>query len=218
MPGRAVLLPAIALAVLAVAATARGGQDGGWAVATVHPLAAAPVAGRPATIAYSLRQHGITPLRLDGTGIEIVAADGRVTRFPGRPRARAGRYAATVTFPTAGLWRWRAVSAFGVQELGRIAVAAADATGARPRLDGRELFRAKGCETCHVGAAGEASPVGAGPSLDGLADRLQGAAGLAYVRQSIRDPDAVHAAAGRMPLLEVSDAEVRALAHYLLTP
>jgi cytochrome c551/c552 len=215
----------LTLVAAAIALTATGiALAGGWAVATVHPLGTVPVAGKPTTLSLSVRQHGRTLVRVDDVALEIVARDGTSTRFPARPLRRAGTYAADVTFPAAGTYRWRAIKGwFGPQELGRIRVAAPGRMPVGSALDGRSLFLAKGCGVCHFGPDSEAQ-VSVGPALRDLAERYSGKAGLAYLRLSIRKPDAVIAGGGsggtfsdRMPLLEVSAAEADVIARYLVS-
>ena len=86
---------------------------------------------------------------------------------------------------------------------------------------GRNLFDAKGCASCH----GE-NPIG--PSLTNLKDRAaktrQGSGAEQYVRESIVAPSAFKASGGRgggpsgeMPALPVSAAELDALVAYVLT-
>ena len=86
---------------------------------------------------------------------------------------------------------------------------------------GRSLFSAKGCASCHVA-------IGAGPSLTNLKDRAAktkpGFSAEQYVRESILAPSAFKAAggsggggSGEMPTLPVSAAELNALVAYLLT-
>lgn len=87
---------------------------------------------------------------------------------------------------------------------------------------GARLFVAKGCAGCHG-----AGPVGlVGPSLAGLAEtagtRRPGLSAEAYVRESIRRPQAFSSplALGngiQMPTLEISDAELDALVAFLLS-
>lgn len=86
--------------------------------------------------------------------------------------------------------------------------------------DGSAVFTARGCSGCHAidGAGG-----GIGPDLTNLAaragDRVPGLDAEAYVRQSIRQPEAFVAPpfqGVRMPTLALSDAEMDALAAYLL--
>ena len=76
---------------------------------------------------YTIKSHGVTPVRVNDTGIAIVGSAGARTVFPGRGEGPVGHYVAGVRFPSAGSWTWEAVQGgFGVQELGSVEVAAAD--------------------------------------------------------------------------------------------
>lgn len=219
---REIVVGVIALVAAGVAAAVA--LAGGWAVTTVHPLGSRPTAGTPLRVTFTIRQHGVRPVEVADTAIEITGADGRTTRFDARPLARTGRYAADVVFPSAGTWRWRAVQGwFAPQALGTIRVSRPGAKERLPALDGRSLFRSKGCATCHAGPE-SSSFVGAGPSLFDAAERFGGTGGLAYIRQSILAPNAVIASGGvssggpvEMPRLEVTRAEADAIARYLQT-
>ena len=96
----------------------------------------------------------------------------------------------------------------------------------RPALDGRSLFAAKGCGTCHLGPDPSSSSVRAGPSLANLraqaGTRRPGLSAEAFVRQSILEPAAFlspnpgSGPAWAMPKLAVDAAEADALVRYLL--
>ena len=89
-----------------------------------------------------------------------------------------------------------------------------------PVQQGRSLFDAKGCSSCHVAMR-------VGPSLTNLKDRAartkQGYNAEQYVRESVLAPNAFKAdggsggPSGGMPTLPVSAAELDALVAYLLT-
>ena len=88
--------------------------------------------------------------------------------------------------------------------------------------DGASLFFTKGCASCHSGPDGQGR-LQIGPDLAALptnaARRVEGLDAEAYVRQSIREPQAFQVAGFttvEMPTLAVSDAELDALVHYLL--
>ncbi len=116
---------AAAAAALALLAWSPAAHAGGWAVTTLDPLSAAPQAGTTLTVGYTVLQHGVTPVAVDGTGIAIVGADGTRTVFPGRPAGPTGHYVADVRFPVAGASRWEAEQGwFGPQQLGAVPVAA----------------------------------------------------------------------------------------------
>ena len=116
---------AAAAAALALLAWSPPAHAGGWAVTTLDPLPAAPHAGTTLTVGYTVRQHGITPVALDDTGIAVVGPGGARTVFPGRPSGPTGHYVAEVRFPAAGPWQWEAEQGwFGPQKLGAVPVAA----------------------------------------------------------------------------------------------
>ena len=72
----------VTLAVLGVAAPAAAG---GWAVTTLDPLAAAPVAGEPFEVGFTIRQHGQTPITVDDAAIIVTDSTGTATRFAAEP-------------------------------------------------------------------------------------------------------------------------------------
>jgi len=76
----------------------------------------------------------------------------------------------------------------------------------------RLLLERKGCTNCHLPSALEANAVErrAAPDLANAGARLSGD----WMRRWIRDPEALHAQAD-MPRLDLDDAEVEALVHFL---
>lgn len=87
--------------------------------------------------------------------------------------------------------------------------------------NGRSVFLARGCSGCHTAAG--VNGAGIGPDLTDLAlragDRVAGLEPAAYVRQSIREPQAfvVPGYTGiTMPTLPLSNAELEAVVEYLL--
>ena len=89
--------------------------------------------------------------------------------------------------------------------------------------EGALLFQAKGCSGCHtIERVAEFASIG--PNLTHLSDvadgRVEGMSAVAYVTQSIRQPQVFTVTgfgAGVMPTFELSDAEVEALVGFLLT-
>jgi mono/diheme cytochrome c family protein len=92
--------------------------------------------------------------------------------------------------------------------------------------DGAQLFRAKGCATCHDGPDGRAGfdefpSLADAPSWAG--DRRPGLSAEQYIAQSIRDPGAFISPAWvgggpvtGMPQLGLTEAEIAAIVDYLL--
>jgi len=87
---------------------------------------------------------------------------------------------------------------------------------------GALLFAVKGCIGCHVHAALPSSRMKVGPDLSALAERagarVAGLDARAYVRQSLRDPQAFAAPGydAQMPDLRLTDEEVESLSAFLL--
>src|SRR4051794_1887060 len=91
------LLPALTLTLFAAH------DFGGWAVVTVDDPPEHAVVGRPLTLTFMVRQHGVTPrddLRptLQAVGAGSSPVDASATNEGG------GRYRATLTLPSAGTW------------------------------------------------------------------------------------------------------------------
>ena len=126
------LLTLLVLSVLLVAAAPSGrASAGGWAVTTLDALP--PVAaGDVVPVGFVIRQHGVTPVALDGdVGIEVRSATGATAYFAASPSGPVGHYVAEVTFPEAGTSTWVVHQGwFGPQDLGSIVVAA----GAAPAV------------------------------------------------------------------------------------
>jgi mono/diheme cytochrome c family protein len=109
----------------------------------------------------------------------------------------------------------------------REAVPTAGSTRATRAFDGASLFRAKGCASCHDGpdstALLEFPSLADAPSWAGT--RRAGLSAEEYLTESIREPWAFispefHPAGGptqAMPQLGLSNAEIDAIAAYLLT-
>jgi mono/diheme cytochrome c family protein len=124
--------------------------------------------------------------------------------------------------------RWAGVSAvaFGVLTLVTWNVVQSP-TAAEPNLDGAQLFRAKGCATCHTGP--DSTALGSGfPSLadapQWAADRRAGVTARDYLIESIAAPSVFTSPAYRggtgpttqMPQLQLTADEIDALVDYLL--
>ena len=185
--------------------------SGGWALVTVENPPERLVAGSPYTIEYSVRVHGRELLPgLKGTveakaGSRVVRADARALT--------AGKYSASLTVPSAGLWTITVHSGFGPAKTTMlpIPVAAAGApmvAMAEPER-GQHLFVAKGCVICHVEM--KVIPV------DVRSTRYD----EKFVKQLLLNPQAMpkrHSAGVDMPNLELKPAEISALAAYLAGP
>lgn len=183
-------------------------HSGGWAVITVDDLPGHAEAGKPVSLTYIVRQHGVEPI--DGLNGTIEATSARVTaKGTVRPTMRAGRYTASLTLPSAGEWSITIRSGFGKSDvtLLPLTVVNAGATLTRTVSDaerGEHLFVAKGCVTCHV-------QIRAGPKLDGKRfDATYISGWLANPTPMTRDPKNP-----TMPNLGLQQREIASLVAYL---
>ena len=90
---------------------------------------------------------------------------------------------------------------------------------------GALLFAAKGCVGCHIHAALPHARMQVGPNLTELAARagtqVAGLDARAYIRQSLREPDAYRAttiSSAVMPVIPMTDEQLESLTAFLLSP
>lgn len=195
---------------------------GGWAVVTVENPPARFVVGEPVPLTFTVRQHGETPL--DGLAPSIAATSGRDRlHAAARPAGRPGQYVATVTLPRPGAWVLAIDSGFGSSSRLTLlpvearASWAAVATGDRPAdlvADGRRLFVAKGCVTCHQGnVRSENRSLSVGPAL--AAAKYEDV----FLARLLADPAATlprrEGGVARMPDLGLAPGEIRSLVAFM---
>lgn len=122
------------IAFLTVMAYPSLAQAGGWALASFDELPSEFEAGTHYDLNYTILQHGRTPVDVGTSVVRITDSQGTITEFEATPTGEIGRYAVTVTFPTAGGFQWEVTQgAFASHELGMVTVtgaAAAVATSA----------------------------------------------------------------------------------------
>ena len=187
---------------------------GGWSVISVHDLPDYATAGRPVSLAFTIRQHGME--RQTGLKPAVTVQRGsEAVTVPAEAGSKAGDYRATITLATAGEWSVGINSGFGKSRLALLPIEVV-APGVTAPLSsdasrGKRLFVAKGCVTCHVhpdvtGSGNESIP--AGPPLG--------------VRKVAADTLATILAKGvdrgtgnRMPNLELKPAEIASLTTFL---
>jgi mono/diheme cytochrome c family protein len=209
----------LAVGVTLIAATP---TVGGWAVITVDELPAQFVVGQPTLLAFTVLQHGETPMPGLSPKVTLKRMDagwmgGRqsITATPGPDR---GSYQATVTPEEAGEFRitidaqWRDAK---ITLLPVVAVASAgddDGAGGNPYVHGRQLFVSKGCVTCHAkrddADVQEQHMVGIGPELTGRSFAAE------WLANQLADPTR-NMARATMPNLDLSEREIAALVSYV---
>lgn len=200
----------------ALLTTAISVNAGGWAVITLDSLPDAIEVGKPTALAYTVRQHGVTPLGgLNGT-IEAVAGQLRVTAKTAAGPG-TGRYVGTLTLPRAGNWSITIDSGFLNSRLTLIPVTAVDDSARASQAlataeRGRRLFVAKGCVTCHPNDLGTSNPsVRIGPAL------IPGKYQAAFLGRILTDPATIPSTNQlvRMPNLHLQPQEVASLVAFI---
>ena len=215
-----------AMQLVALALVCAGGMAftfGGWAVITVDDLPQSLTVGQPVTLAFSVRQHGMT--LLDHLSPAIVVGDGvRGTRdiaVLATPSGPSGHYVASFSVPRAGNWTVTINSGFMNSHVSllpipttatAIATKGANAHAEAPAEFGRRLFVAKGCVTCHVHGALEGyQTVSVGPNL--TPKRYQ----AEYLAKLLADPSIARTAGQTftMPNLGLKTSEIAALVAFI---
>jgi len=188
---------------------------GGWAVITVEQLPDFVTAGRPVTLTFTVRQHGVT--RLSGLKPSIEARSGDVTTTAAAsPGRETGQYVSTLSLPRAGEWTITIHSGFLDRQVTLLPLAAIAAGAAAPAPPseperGRRLFVAKGCVTCHVHREVAGSGVVAvGPELTNHPLPTD------YLKQFLANPGVgPQNGTARMPDLGLESQEIAALVAFL---
>ena len=160
-------------AIACIAAPALAFTFGGWVVITVDSLPEYAVAGKPTTLTYSVRQHGLT--LLGGLRPYVVARNGSAVVEAKAGETSPTHYSATLTLPHDGAWTIDIRSGFMNSTMSTalmpMRVVAAGAAAPQPMADalrGKHLFVAKGCVTCHVHPeTPEWQSINVGPNLTG---------------------------------------------------
>jgi len=209
----------LATGVVLIAATPAA--FGGWAVITVDAVPASLEAGRPVTVAFTVRQHGREALRDLRPTVTVAPAHARGATVTAVADGRPGHYAATVTTADTGTavitidanWHEARIALLPL----RVVAPGAPSPAVADAAWGRHLFVAKGCVTCHAKRddpeAYARHVVDIGPELTGrtwpadwLAGKLANPAAFRTVGAGTDLP---------MPNLGLSDREIAALTSYL---
>jgi cytochrome c551/c552 len=208
-----------AIAVAAATVLTATLSAGGWAVITVKQLPSRIEAGKPVSLAYTVRQHGLTLLPGLPGSISAVAGATKIAA-DATGGGSDGEYAASLTFPRAGEWVVTIRSGFPGSDLTLLPLAVVEpgAEMVRPATAslGRQLFVAKGCVACHANDLSSANrSMAIGPKLiahkyqdDFLAKVLMNPAGTLPPRNDFV----------QMPNLALAPDEVAALVAFINAP
>jgi hypothetical protein len=158
----------VVLAVALVGSSAAFARLGGWAVVSVSKIPDAWIAGKPLQLSWKVRQHGV--MRLGDLHPTLEARSGarriRGTTWAFGEDGEQG-YRGRITFPDTGEWQVTIRSGFGAGKLELLPWRVVDSTravrgtveehlkaiGVKEQSEveqGRRMFVALGCVTCHV--------------------------------------------------------------------
>jgi len=208
--------------VLVAAAPAAGG----WAVISVKDVPDQLVVGQATTLAFTVLQHGQTPMAGLEPTVTLKRRDagflsGR-QRFTAVPGPERGSYVATVTPAEPGElmitidaeWHEARITLLPVWAVARGEAAPPRATSAADR--GRVLFVAKGCVTCHDkrddAVVQERHQASVGPDLTGRGFAAD------WLATKLADPERNRVRFSEwavMPDLDLGESEIAALVAYV---
>lgn len=166
----------LSLALTFVAAIVAGAYAfGGWAVITLDDLPDQFMVGKPTTLSFVVRQHGIEPMHNVTPTVEARRGSfipGETIRANALPGRKAGQYVASLVIPKAGDWRVTINSGWGSSNVTLLPMPATDGAATVAEITdaerGKRLFLAKGCATCHVNKNVEGGmQMQVGPELTG---------------------------------------------------
>jgi mono/diheme cytochrome c family protein len=163
-------------------------------------------------LAFTIRQHGQTPLVGLQPGVRATTANGRVTTAVVRPGASSGEYTAALNLPEPGEWTIVIDSGFNASattlpNLKVIGPGTPAPTSFSPATRGLRLFTAKGCVGCHRHL--EVNPEHkTDTKFDLTGRRFQ----QDYLKKFLADPSIKPA---EMPNLNLKQDEIEALAAFI---
>ena len=203
--------------VTALTLTITNPHAGGWAVVTVENLPEQFVVGKPTTLTFSVRQHGMHLLPGLRAHASANLRDKQIDATAG-PARESGYYTASFTLPEPGRWTISIESGFGASGLTLMPIEAVAASATPTPVPiatrGQQLFIAKGCNTCHAHGDTRARPMS--PVGVDLTDKRYTDGLLAKILQ---DPSLVQPTGiWRMPNLNLNPQEISALVAFINKP
>ncbi len=190
-------------------------QAGGWATAVLNHLPEFAVRDKPVKITFSIKQHGVHPLK--ELTVHILArneATGEKQRFAVSELAD-GLYTSELRFSSPGFWDWEIKSIWpGPSAMPQIEVIESSTSPVHETTSyqlGAKLFVAKGCIQCH-GNARISENV---KSFQIAIDLTNYAASAQFLHLWLQSPKAVRPDS-KMPAQNLSKDEIDALTAFLL--
>jgi hypothetical protein len=106
-PRTALVVPVLAMVMLAMLAAPGAARAGGWAAVKLDSLPREPRAGQPLSLGFMVLQHGKTPVNFTQPLLSVRNRDsGETLSIEARQDGEVGHYLVEVAFPSAGTWDW----------------------------------------------------------------------------------------------------------------
>lgn len=182
---RSVALVTVILAALALAADASAGCFA-TAGLTAPPSTVGP--GDAWTATVTVKQHGVRLIPDAKPTVTIIGEDGARTTFAAKPTGRVGVYAASVVFPTAGLWDYEVNDGFVDTSSGQTWDCSTTHTFAAVTIGGNGSTTPPPAAAVEPAAASDGRDVGTflAVALAALAVALVAAGGIGLARRARR--------------------------------
>ena len=185
---------------------------GGWATFTLDRLPLSPRAGEAFDLVFVARAHGKTPFSFGKGEAKFVfrhaETDETVTAAASPSPQYVGRHTARVVLPAAGAWTWE-LQPGGYPPVKLQPLTVLPSPRAALIAEGKALFAAKGCVTCHRNDRIEEQwSVEIGPDLTTYSNTE------AFLAVWLANPAAVKPGT-QMPTLGLRTDEIEALAAFL---
>ena len=201
------VLPLVAFCTIVTALYA-----GGWAIITLNDLPDYAAAGKPVTLTFAVRQHGLTLLSNLQPSVRAATPGGLSAKAAAVPGPNAGEYKAVLTLPQAADWIITIDSGFNSSAVTLPALKVIEAGSPSPVpfspvTRGLRLFAAKGCVGCHRHL--EVNPE---RTTDAKFDLTSRRFPPDYLAKFLADPSIKPA---EMPNLHLKPEEIEALAAFI---
>ncbi len=202
----------VSLIALFVAVTTA--YAGGWAIITVKDFPDYAVTGKPLTLIFTVRQHGVTLMEGLKPSVRFKTPFSQESKSAATPTANKGEYSADLNLAQAGEWTIVIDSGFNAiaTTLPPLKVIPSGTPSPMPLSEttrGDRLYTAKGCNGCHAYQ-------GVGPDLTTKHFSED------YLKRFLADPAGTlkrpaKPEYGQMPNLNLKQEEIAALATFLIT-
>jgi hypothetical protein len=197
--------------------------SGGWATITVNGTPDYFVAGKPETLTFLVRAHGVTLVDGLQTGVSANMEGEKEVKFSTVPTGKTGEYRTVVTLPKPGEWTILINSGymgipFSLVPMTAIAKDSPPPAPLSPIERGERLFVERGCIGCHENKdVRSINLVQVGPRLTGRQFPSE------MLKAFLADPSkswkgGSEAKIGEMPNLHLAEGDIDAIVAFIDRP